>query len=293
MKEVKEDFGKFFFEETINDMRKNGADTNEFARPLYNGILHAYELYKKYCPYDKLKTGIELIKQDPYFKEPEAIKSEAGRMDIKEFWRKFNFLIWESRVLKKFVLYGFLRANLEVIKQNITNQNGENKILLNHVFLMGIYSIYKAGTTNYASLTANSVDQKLAPSLKIPSIEPLIAAFEPHLKTIERASKSGKIAGWNEEKTLQFQTYLFAMDMDAFQQDIFKDLQDSFEVTKQNSKGEQSERYKILLLWNLFKHTHPQLYHTTGSPDGNRTQDDLNAEALRKIIAKPGSDFFD
>ena len=186
-----------------------------------------------------------------------------------------------------------MKANIEVAKKHFTNEKGENRFMTQFLFLLGIYKIYKMGASNYSSLTANSTNQKIAPSAKIESIEPLIALVEPQIKMMERVAKTGEMSGWDETKTLNFQKYLLAMDMEVIEKDIFNDIQNSFEITKLNRNGEQSERHKILLLWNLFKHSHPQLYHTTGSPDGNRTQEDLNREALLKLIAKPGSSFFE
>lgn len=290
--EEAEDFGKWFFESSIKEMKEKGAETNEYAIGLLRAFEDASERYQRYCPLEKIKEGIKLIKEDPHFKQPEAIKDESGKMDFKVFFRKLDLLLWESQIKKKFILYGFLKATTEVIKENFSNEKGENRILVSHLLMVALYKIYKLGTENYSSLTANSIDQSKAPSLKIPSVDILMQQFEPVMKVIDRSGQSGKIAGWNEDKTLEFQTYLLAMDMGVIERDIFHGIQDAFEITKLN-KGEQSERYKILLLCHLFKHSHPHLYHIKGSADGTRTQDDLNREAILKLIAKPGSIFFE
>lgn len=291
MKEA-EDFGKWFFESSIEEMKEKGAESNEYAIGLLRAFEDANERYQRYCPLEKIKEGIKLIKEDQHFKQPEAIKDKSGKIDKQVLFRKLDLLLWESRIKKKFILYGFLKASTEVIKEHFSNEKSENKILGSHLLMVALYKIYKLGTQNYSSLTANSIDQSKAPSLKIPSVDILMQQFEPVIKILDRSSQSGKIAGWDENKTLNFQTYLVAMDMSVIERDIFHGIQEAFEITKLN-KGEQSERYKILLLWHLFKHSHPHLYHTKGSSDGARTQDDLNREALLKLITKPGSEFFE
>lgn len=292
MKEF-EDYGRKILEQIVDDLNKEEVRNNPFLTGLRYGMEDVLVRYKKYFPEEALIAGLKSIELDKYFKEPEAIKSETGKMQIAEFLRKFELLTWKSIILKRFCLYAFIRAISEVIKQNFINEKGENSILIMFMFTSALRSITKAGTSNFKSLTANSSNQEKVTSIKIPSIEPLVAAFEPHITSLNKSLSTGEALGWSEERTLKFQKYIAAMDMDIIEKDIFNGIQNTFEVTKLNKKGEQSERYKVLLLCNLFKHTHPKLYHTAGLSNGKKTRDELNAEALLKLIGTPGSEFFE
>lgn len=286
-----EDYVKQFLEDVISDARIKYSELVTF-KPILDALENILVKYDQYFPKERLINELETIKQDKFFKTPVPVNLNAPLVSENEVMRKYNLLTWDKRILRRFSLYAFTRAWIEVLRDHKEKYEFDKKIHDTFIFVLKMYEVTKIGIHHFSTITLNSKDQHKAKSRPVGTVEPLIDAFKTQTETLKASIERMKTMNWSEEKTITFFDYIFKLDISVIEKDIFYGILEDFEITKLKN-GTPSKRYQVLLLSNLFRHTHPQLYHEQGSSTGNRSKDDLNYESLWKLINSPGSSLFE
>ena len=228
----------------------------QFLQDLYSG-------YHKYYPEVALKEGLVLIENDKAFKKPVGITLENTPQTPEEFQTRFKFLCWDSIILKRFQMFAFAKSLCENISKNAPPKNKEKNAIQEYVhFISAIMDLVKAGVENFKSFTINSIDQKNAKHLTVPNINLLVEKFNEDIKNFEKIKNT--LPG-NEDVKAKLIELISSFDIKEYQKHIFNGILEDFEISKKGTSGNQSIRYKTDLLWNLFKHSHPNLYHNTGT----------------------------
>lgn len=286
-----EDDIKTVLEGLISDAKSKHFDMMPY-KPILVALEEILEKYNGYFLKEKLIFEVEKIRSDKFFKKPTSININAPVKFSEDIMKQVNLLIWDKRILRRFSLYAFTKAWIEVINDRREKYEQSNKIYVTFLFVLSLYEITKTGIHHFSSITINSKDQSKAKSTSIKNIEPMLDAFHKPISKLKNSIENLKDKlDWSEKKTIQFYDYILNLNISVIEKDIFYGILDDFEITKLNG-GVQSKRYKTLLLSNLFKHTHPHLYHEQEVSKTNRTRDDLNYEGLLKLINTPGSNLF-
>lgn len=245
---------------------KVNAAAKEFNDP--NAIKFAqffqdlYSCYLRFYPEADLKHGLKLIKNDKAFKEAVGITNEHPVQTIEEGQTRLRLLFWEDTILKRFKMFAFAKSFCETITKYAPPKNNENNAIQEYVhFISPILLLVRKGVENFKSFTINSIDQKNANHVSVPHIKFLIETLDSDIKNFENFLN---VLPGTEDEKMKILEVISSFDIKKYQKLIFNGILDDFEISKKGTSGNQSIRYKSELLWNLFKHTHSNLYHDKG-----------------------------
>jgi hypothetical protein len=269
----------------VADISNKGLEDSGLSG-FYFGMKEIAELFRKYFPHTILVKGLKRMESNQIFKQPLPAVGVTGE----EFLRRFHLLLWDENILRRFFFFALMKAVSEVINTRLIGKKSANYIHELFLYLSFLRNLKMAGTSNFVSMTINSKNQKLAKSATTYQFERIFENYEEVLLDFEASFRDPAFAGLSEEKISEFYKNFTELDIKKFEKDIFYGILGDFEITKLQN-GKQSIRAKVLLLMELFQHTHSHLYHSSGSFDGRRSKDDLNYESLYNLIQSPGNIF--